>query len=275
MPAADTPPADLAAALQDAVAELHAAADPKRAAFVRNYLKSPFEMVGVTKPAVNAAASGVRRRCPKLTAADLLPALVDLWASDIHEVKTLAVRLTGVYHRVWSEDDVAGSFHRWLTKCRTWDHTDDLSINTIGAVALRRPAVYSTIAAWAAASELWVRRASLLAHIPAIRRGALDSELLTTTCERLVAEREFFLRKAFGWVLRELSLRDPDQAEALILRLRPRLATLSLREGVRRLEAERRARIVARIPCGSAPPPEGISAADHDGPGIFGGRDKV
>jgi 3-methyladenine DNA glycosylase AlkD len=91
-------------------------------------------------------------------------------------------------------------------------------------------------------ADFWVRRSALLALLRGIRSGQPDLARFTWYAEPMLAEREFFIRKAIGWVLREVSKHDPDWVAAWTQRHLPAMSGVTFREAVRRLpaaEAER------------------------------------
>jgi 3-methyladenine DNA glycosylase AlkD len=61
----------------------------------------------------------------------------------------------------------------------------------------------------------------------------------------MLAEREFFIRKAIGWVLREISKQDPDWVASWTQRHLSEMSGVTFREAVRRLPAAEAARLVA------------------------------
>jgi 3-methyladenine DNA glycosylase AlkD len=56
----------------------------------------------------------------------------------------------------------------------------------------------------------------------------------------MLDEREFFIRKAIGWVLREVSKKRPELAYAFLRTHRDRVSRLSLLEGAKYLPAPKR-----------------------------------
>lgn len=56
----------------------------------------------------------------------------------------------------------------------------------------------------------------------------------------MLEEREFFVRKAIGWVLREVSRKRPELTYALLLKHRERVSRLSPLEGAKYLPAPQR-----------------------------------
>ena len=83
---------------------------------------------------------------------------------------------------------------------------------------------------WRVDENMWVRRASLLAHLK--HKSAANTTLLGETIEMLAHEEEFFIRKAIGWVLREYSKTDPAWVGAFVEMHEVELSSLSKREAM-------------------------------------------
>jgi 3-methyladenine DNA glycosylase AlkD len=56
---------------------------------------------------------------------------------------------------------------------------------------------------WATDPDFWIRRSSLLAELRPLRAGA-DLAPFLRRADAMLDEREFFIRKAIGWVMREV-----------------------------------------------------------------------
>jgi len=90
---------------------------------------------------------------------------------------------------------------------------------------------------WARDPDFWVRRSAMLALLVPLRRGGGDFERFSRYADAMLDEREFFIRKAIGWVLRETSKRRPAMiAEWLAPRMR-RASGVTLREALKYLDA--------------------------------------
>ncbi|MDQ3612610.1 MAG: DNA alkylation repair protein [Actinomycetota bacterium] len=61
----------------------------------------------------------------------------------------------------------------------------------------------------------------------------------------MLDEREFFVRKAIGWVLRETSKQRPDKVYSWLLPRAHRASGVTLREAVRYLSPEQRDALLA------------------------------
>jgi 3-methyladenine DNA glycosylase AlkD len=61
----------------------------------------------------------------------------------------------------------------------------------------------------------------------------------------MLEEREFFIRKSIGWVLRETSKKQPDTVYAWLLPHAARASGVTVREAVKYLSLAQRAEVLA------------------------------
>jgi 3-methyladenine DNA glycosylase AlkD len=64
-----------------------------------------------------------------------------------------------------------------------------------------------------------------------------DLPLLATAVEANLDDRDFFLRKAIGWALRQYARTDPDWVRAFVAAHDDRISRLSSREALKHLQA--------------------------------------
>src|SRR5262249_13852467 len=127
---------------------------------------------------------------------------------------------------------------RLLRESRTWAYVDALAGNVAGEIALRDPAgAWPRIVAWAVDEDFSLRRSLLLAVLRGVREGAADLARFTRYAEPMLTEKEFFVRKAIGWVLREISRRDPAWVAGWTADHVTTMSGVTFREAVRRLPA--------------------------------------
>jgi len=93
---------------------------------------------------------------------------------------------------------------------------------------------------WASDEDFWIRRAALLTVSPAVKRGDVPFSVFAVLAVPMLGEREFFIRKAIGWVLREVSKQNPAAVAAFLRAHRADVAGLTLREGAKYLPAKQR-----------------------------------
>jgi 3-methyladenine DNA glycosylase AlkD len=227
------------------LAELRAQADPVRAEREKRYLKSDFVHIGVTVPALRKVALSTVKAKPARD--DLLALARRLWAETdedrpVHEARVAAIEVLAKRAAVLEPQDLAMA-ESLIRDSASWVYVDHLAERVVGQMVVRHPDLATALDAWVADPYMWIRRTALLALLPGIRTGDPDLVRLDRFGDALLGEREFFIRKALGWVLRELSKKDPAWVTAWA---EPRAGVLSgvtLREVVRHLPADDVARI--------------------------------
>lgn len=222
-------------------------ADARRAAENKAYFKSPFLFLGVTKEDINGVGRKLKGEVRAGGRTGILRVLGELWGSGVHEEMSLAVVLAALCVDQMGPADVTNVFAEWLDGCQTWDHLDELCIRVIGILALSHPELWPMIEEWSQAPHMWKRRASLISHLPAVRAGSVRADQVERTCRGLAHETDFFIRKAIGWVLRELSDEDRATMVRVFRSVGGRLSGLSRREATRKLPVSERKALLASV----------------------------
>jgi 3-methyladenine DNA glycosylase AlkD len=225
-----------------AVAEaLRAVGTPERAVQEKRYLKSELEFFGVTVPELRRVVVAAVRGYPGLDGAGMVAWAVALWGEPVHERRMAAVEILTLAAPRLEAGELA-VVERLVRESGTWALVDGLAVNVAGEIALRDPRSWPVIDGWAADADFWVRRSALLALLRGIRGRQPDLARFTRYAEPMLAEREFFIRKAIGWVLREISKHDPAWVASWTQLHLAEMSGVTFREAVRRLpagEAER------------------------------------
>jgi 3-methyladenine DNA glycosylase AlkD len=225
-----------------AVAEaLRAVGTAERAVQEKRYLKSELEFFGVTVPEMRRVVTAAVRGCPGLDGAGMVAWAVALWGEPVHDRRMAAVEILTLAAPRLGAGELA-VVERLVRESGTWALVDGLAGNVAGEIALRDPRSWPVIDGWAVDADFWVRRSALLALLRGIRRRQPDLARFTRYAEPMLAEREFFIRKAIGWVLREISKLDPAWVASWTELHLSELSGVTFREAVRRLpagEAER------------------------------------
>ena len=86
---------------------------------------------------------------------------------------------------------------------------------------------------WANDADMWKRRTAILCQLGFKRDTDLD--LLYACIEPSLERREFFLRKAIGWALRQYAWTDPKEVRRYVKANRDRLSPLSIREATKNI----------------------------------------
>jgi 3-methyladenine DNA glycosylase AlkD len=229
--------AGVAAGIED---ELRAVAVPARAEGEKAYLKSDLDFLGVTVAQVRTA---VRRVAPSLDRAGLLAVVDELWTGPLFDRRLAAALLLGARADLLEPADLA-LLERLIRASSTWALVDVLAGDVAGALLLRHPEAADGLDRWAVDDDFWVRRSSLLA----LRRpmeGGLPLDRFLGYADAMLDEKEFFVRKAIGWVLREQGKRRPDEVVAWLTPRTHRASGVTMREAVKYLPPEDRDELMA------------------------------
>jgi 3-methyladenine DNA glycosylase AlkD len=222
---------------------------PARAAGSKAYLKSDLRFYGTTTPDIRAAANDFAREHPDLTRTELRRVVDELWSTDVFELRSAGVAVLSKYAALLEERDLP-----WLLgfvrKSKTWAHVDWLAADVIGGVVGESKTALRRLPAWARDDNFWVRRTALLAQLRPLSHEAGDFALFARLAVPMLGEREFFIRKAIGWVLREVSKKRPKLVFEFLREHREEVSGLTLSEGAKYLPpAQRRA---LRLPAQAA-----------------------
>jgi 3-methyladenine DNA glycosylase AlkD len=211
---------------------LAALADPARAIPMAAYMRTTQPFYGVAKPQVLAVEREVRRLFPCPDQRTYEQNVLALWRLPHREEKYLAIGYAR-QPRFLIPASVP-LFERMIREGAWWDLVDETASYLVGgAVASDRRKMEPQMERWLLDTDLWIRRSALLCHLR--HKQATNQEMLFRACLALAGEKEFFIRKAIGWALRELSKSAPDAVAGFLVANRDRLSGLSLREGAKHL----------------------------------------
>lgn len=143
-------------------------------------------------------------------------------------------------------------FERLLRQARTWALVDPLAGDLVGPLTEREHAAGSdadsfnpVLERWAVDEDFWIRRSALLAHLRPLREGRGDFGRFTRFADAMLEEKEFFIRKAIGWVLRDTATKRPDLVADWLLPRAHRASGITMREAVKHLSPGQREALFA------------------------------
>lgn len=222
-------------------AELERRADPERAGPMAAYMRDQFHFFGTPAPAQKQAWRTAIAGLPRVLPEDVVAAAATaLWERPEREHQLVACMLVNRHAATPAATfaflDVV---EQLITTKSWWDTVDSLATHAVGDIVRRhdargRPAMDD----WLTREQLWLRRSALL-HMNRWKDAA-DSGWLFAACLSLAAERDFFIRKAIGWALREHSKVDAAAVVRFVEQHHAQLSGLSRREALKWLERRRR-----------------------------------
>jgi 3-methyladenine DNA glycosylase AlkD len=225
-------------ALADAVREaLAAAGDPVRAQGAQAYMKSAMPFHGVPVPEVRRIARAALAAHPLPERQSWHDTVLELWDGATHREERYAALALVRSPRAAAHQDLATlELYRHLVVTGAWwDLVDELAHAVGTVVRVEGASAAAVVRGWSRDDDLWVRRVAILCQLGA--GAATDRALLADCVDANLADREFFIRKAIGWALRDFARADPGWVTSFVSAAGDRLSPLSRREATKHLPA--------------------------------------
>ena len=182
--------------------------NPERASAMEAYMKNHFQFLGIPKPirAVETKKLFEEFGKPSLEILDQLVPM--LWEKPIREFHYFAMECLFHQRKYFRETDIA-LFESMMNVHSWWDTIDFISPNLAGSLCQKYPhLLIPTCERWNLDSHFWIRRASVIIQLR--YKENMNTDLLFNMIRPLIHEKEFFIRKAIGWSLRELAKFQPE-----------------------------------------------------------------
>jgi 3-methyladenine DNA glycosylase AlkD len=178
------------------------------------YMRHQFQFLGVKAPGQKAAfRAALAAAGPPRDQADVVAAIDTLWARREREYRYAGCQLAGRFGAAASPAFVTQAA-RWITTDPWWDTCDPLARSSVGQVVRRHREQQATMARWLAGDNLWLARSALI-HMGGWKED-IDRAWVFSACLARAADPDFFIRKAIGWILRDLAWVDPDAVVAFV-----------------------------------------------------------
>ncbi len=196
------------------------------------YMKTSMPFYGVAKPDRDSIHRELKQRFPISSShQEYNRAVLGLWELPHREEKYFALYVA----RMWPDFIVPHSmplYRRIIEEGGWWDTVDEVAAHLVGAVLLRhREETALLMDQWIEDAHLWVRRAAIISQLT--HKEKTDHARLFRYSLAQAAEKDFFIRKAIGWALRQYAYTAPDRVRTFITRNRHRLSSLTYREASR------------------------------------------
>lgn len=223
--------------------ELAAAADPARAPLMQAYMKSAMPYHGVSSPKMRLVCRTVFAGVDFSSADAWRRAVLSIWRQASHrEERYAAIALTEI--KRFAPLQTMGAlpmYEEMIVTGAWWDYVDAIATHRLGFLLRGYPAAMRRkMLAWSRSKDMWKRRSAILCQIQFKKDTDLD--LLYRCIEPSLSSREFFLRKAIGWALRQYAWTDPKEVRRYVAAHETVLSNLSRREALKNVQKGPRTR---------------------------------
>jgi 3-methyladenine DNA glycosylase AlkD len=218
--------------------ELARNSDPVRAVGQQRYMKSTIPYRGLTSSQLTAvlrpilADPGFRMDSRETWEATIR----GLWDGVGYREEWYAAIALARYrtYRSWVDSEAMPLWRHLIVTGAWWDVVDEVATHLVREVLHEAPDVEGLrLREWAVDDHLWLRRTAIICQVG--RKGRLDQALLADAIEPNLGDRDFFIRKAIGWALRDHARVEPDWVRAFVKAHSGELSGLSRREATKHL----------------------------------------
>lgn len=210
--------------------------DRRRAVAQQAYMKSEMPYRGVPMPLLRATCRKLFADLTFPTRASWNDSVLSLWrGAKFREERYAAIELTG--HKLAKPYQTPAAmplYEEIIVTGAWWDYVDVVAGGRVGVILRDYPApTKKKMLAWSKSPDMWKRRTSILCQLGFKKQT--DLNLLYACIEPSLDSKEFFLRKAIGWALRQYAWTDPAEVKRYVRKNRARLSSLSIREALKNL----------------------------------------
>jgi len=185
-----------------------AQACPENARQMKAYMRNQYDFFGLKAEKQREVNRFFLKETGMPAITDLPELIHQLWEQPEREMQFFGMMLLDKYKNKVDEDFI-GVYEFMISTKSWWDTVDYIAATLVGAHFKRFPhqiPVYTE--KWLKSGNLWLQRSALLFQLK--YRNATDTKLMFSLIEQLSNEKDFFIRKAIGWVLRQYSKNDPE-----------------------------------------------------------------
>lgn len=135
-----------------------------------------------------------------------------------------------------TDEGIIELYEYLITNKSWWDTVDFIASNLVGVCFLKYPdRIPAVTAKWMNSGNMWLQRTCILFQLK--YRKKTNTQLLEGFIKPLKESKEFFIRKAIGWALREYSKTNPTYVKEFVKN--NRLSGLSRREALKWMDKNR------------------------------------
>jgi 3-methyladenine DNA glycosylase AlkD len=226
-------------------AELASAGRTERAIQEKAYLKSELLHLGVGAPGMRPIVRRFTKDSGELSHDEKLALARSLWDRGVFELRVASMELLERYKGELEPSDLP-FLEALLREAKTWALVDAIAVSTIGHMVVAHPELGRELDRWAKDEDFWIRRSAMLALLRPLRQGEGDFERFGRYADAMLEEKEFFIRKAIGWILRETSKKRPSLVVKWLGPRAHRASGVTMREAVKYLPEKDRERLLER-----------------------------
>jgi len=210
-------------------------ANPEKAEPMAKYMKNHFQFLGLTSQmrADLLADLLVKENLPEPTA--LFVIIHELWSLPEREFQYAALTLLEKSQKQLSPTHIP-QILELIPQKSWWDSVDALAGSILSKIVKKHPdSLYPHFQPLIHSSNFWENRTAIIVQLKC--GAATDTEFLTHAILPHLQNKEFFLRKAIGWALRQYARTNSPWVIDFVNKHEKQLSGLSKREALKHLSS--------------------------------------
>ncbi len=206
--------------------------NPEDAVQKQRYMKTDQKFYGVRTPVIRHMVKDTLKEYGNLSRDDYSVVISELWSGIYREEMYSAIFIAESVTKYIDKTSLP-IYEEMIYTSTNWDLLDGIASHLISPLILKHRELEKELERWSRSTHLWTRRASILAFLHHKEQANLP--LLEKLILSLAADKEFFIRKAIGWILRDMSYKHPEWVRNFIDTHENELSPLSKKEGMKAL----------------------------------------
>lgn len=188
--------------------ELEALSDAQKAKKMKAYMKEQFDYFGVDATLRKQVYKSLKSDFKNIPPNELETLCLEMWNRPEREWQYLVLDHLDTLQKKNTPNRIE-LFEALLIKKPWWDTVDGLASKQVGSYFLQFPETRDErIEKWLASDQLWLQRTTLIFQLK--YKSQTDIHLLHYLIGELYTNKDFFIQKAIGWSLRQISTTHPQ-----------------------------------------------------------------
>ena len=143
------------------------------------------------------------------------------------------------------DDNTFSVFEAWLIKyVRGWGDCDDFCTHAFGELLVQKPEYFQKIILWTNREEFWMRRAAAVILIPSINQNQYSKIEPFLISDQLMKDENDLVRKGYGWMLKVLSIKEPQYVYDYLVNNREIMPRVSFRYAMEKMDREKKEKLM-------------------------------
>lgn len=207
-------------------------ADAEISLQMKKYMKDRFEFYGIKSPLRSKLYREHKKQFGLIPTDKKSKIVRCCWNAPQREWQYFAMEFLGKETKK-ADQQLIELYEFMIVNKSWWDSVDYIAVNLVGPFLQKFPERISGLTEkWMDSGNMWLQRTCILFQLK--YKSNTDTELLERFIIRLMDSKEFFIRKAIGWALREYSKTNPEYVKEFVLT--HQLSGLSHREALKWME---------------------------------------